>query len=97
MPVEIGGSKPRSIDFTFHGKALFIKRLPLRVGLQMQRVSDGDFIPADVVAEIISSCVVYEDGSNVWSAEEVLDFDATSMMELFSEVSGLSVEEAEKN
>lgn len=99
MPIEVKPVKPRSIDFTFNDKPLFVRGLSLRVGLKIQGVADGDSIPADIVSEFISSCVVYEDGSNVWSTDEVLDFDAATMMQLFTEVSGLSVsaEEAEKN
>lgn len=99
MPVELGKTQPRAIDFELDGKPLAIRRLPLRLGLKIQSVEDGDFIPADIIAEFISTCVVYEDGNQVWTPEEVLDFDAQSMMLLFGEVSGLSttVEEAEKN
>lgn len=96
---ELGGSNLRSIDFMLEGKPLFVRKLPLRLGLKFQSVDDGEAIPADVVAEFISTCVVYEDGGQVWNGEEVLDFDAASMMTLFSEVSGLTVttEDAEKN
>lgn len=99
MTFEIKRDKPRAIDFTFDGKKLAVRGLSLYMGLKLQGVSDGDMIPAEIVAEFISSCVVYEDGGNVWSPDEVLDMDATSMMTLFSEVSGISVsaEEAAKN
>lgn len=99
MAVELGKSKPRPIDFKLDGKALAARRLPLRLALKIQSVGDGDALPADIVAEFISTCVVYKDGSTVWTPEEVLDFDAENMVELFQEVSGFSatVEEAEKN
>ena len=99
MSVELGAGKPRSIDFTFNGKPLAVRRLPLRLGLKLQNVGDGDTISSDIVAEFISTCVVHEDGSSVWNPDDVLDFDAAAMMSLFSEVSGLAVstEEAEKN
>lgn len=99
MAIEIKPEKPRKIDFTYNKKPLFVRGLSLRVGLKIQGVADGDSIPADIVSEFIASCVVYEDGSKVWDIDEVLDFDAATMMKLFTEVSGLSVsaEEAEKN
>lgn len=99
MPFEIKSEKPKKIDFTFNGKQLFTRSLSLRIGLKLQGVEDGDLIPADIVSEFISSCVVYEDGKNVWGMDEVLDFDAAAMMKLFAEVSGIStsVEDAEKN
>ena len=99
MPFEIKSEKPKKIDFTFNGKQLYTRSLSLRIGLKVQGVSEGDLIPADIVSEFISSCVVYKDGSKVWDMDEVLDFDATAMMKLFKEVSGIStsLEEAEKN
>jgi len=99
MSIEIGGSKPHAVDFTLEGKALFTRKLPLRLALKMQNVDEGDAIPAELIAEFISSCVVYEDGVQVWSSEDVLEFDASAMMGLFSEVSGqaVTVEEAGKN
>jgi len=99
MPIEIGGSKARPVDFTLEGKGLFVRKLPLRLALKIQSVDDGDVIPAEIVAEFISACVVYDDGGQVWDVDDVLEFDATSMMGLFTEVSGHAVttEEAGKN
>ena len=99
MAIEIGGSSPRETDFTFEGKPLFVRRLPLRLGLKLQQVSDGDSVPADTIAEIIAECIVLKDGTRPWSFEDVLDFDTPEMLRIFSEISESSVgdKEAEKN
>ena len=99
MTVEICSSKPRSVDFTFDGKPLFIRQLPLELGLKMQVFEEDANIPPDIIAEIISQCVVDEKGKAVWSVDDVLGFDLKPMLELFSEVSGtsLNVEDAKKN
>ena len=98
MATEIGKAKPREIDFTYEGKPLAVRRLPLRLGLKMQALTE-ESVPPEVVAEIISECVVSNDGKSVWSIDEILEFDLDSMLSLFSEVSdiALNVEEAEKN
>lgn len=99
MTTEIGGTKTRAVDFTLDGKQLYTRKLPLRLALKMQSVDDGEVVPADLIAEFISSCVVYEDGALVWTPDGVLEFDAAFMLELFTEVSGAAVttEEAAKN
>lgn len=98
MPVEVGKGKPRVIDFTYRGKPLAVRRLPLSLGLKMQTIT-GDSMPSELVAEVISECVVYKDGKKVWSVDDVLEFDVDPMLKLFSEISGASVstEDAEKN
>ena len=98
MATEIGKAKPREIDFTYEGKPLAVRRLPLRLGLKMQALTE-ESVPPEVAAEIISECVVSNDGKSVWSIDEILEFDLDSMLSLFSEVSdiALNVEEAEKN
>lgn len=97
MTIKIGSSKPRPIDFDFDGKALAVRKLPLRLGLKMQAVADDEGLPPELVAEIISECVVDEKGKHIFSVEQVLDFDLEPMLKLFSEVSGISVGDAEKN
>ena len=99
MATDITPRKPRSIDFTFEGKPLFVRRLPLRLGLKLQSFGDEDSLPPEIVAEIISECVVNEDGKQVWSEDDVLGFDMEPMLKIFSEVSNapVSAEEAEKN
>lgn len=98
MTVEIGSNKPRAIDFTFNGNALAVRKLPLSLGLKLQSAPE-DGIPAELVAEIISKCVVDGDGNKVWTPDDVLDFDLDPMLQLFSEISEsvVRVEEAEKN
>jgi hypothetical protein len=99
MAIEIGKKKPRPIDFTFNGKPLAVRKLPLRLGLKMNAFAGENSLPAELVAEIISHCVVSKDGKSVWNTEEVLDFDLDTMLKLFSEVSGeaTGIEDAEKN
>lgn len=99
MTVDIVSSKPRSIDFTFDGKPLFVRRLPLQLGLKMQAVKEDESLPAEIIAEIISQCVVGKNGKAVWSVEDVLGLDLEPMLKLFSEISGMSVGigDAEKN
>ena len=99
MTVEICSSKPKSVDFTFNKKPLFVRKLPLQLGLKMQEFDDGTSIPSEIVAEIISQCVVDAKGKAVWSTDEVLGFDLKPMLEIFSEVSGtsLNVGDAKKN
>jgi hypothetical protein len=96
MSIEIGGKKPRAVDFTFEGKALFVRQLPLRLGLKIQGVAEDDSLPAEIVAEIIAECVVFEDGSKCFDVDRVLDFDTREMMELFGAVSS-DAEESTKN
>jgi hypothetical protein len=97
MSIEIGSGKPRSIDFTFDGKPLAVRNMSLRLGLKMQLQGDEDGLPAELVAEIIAECVVDKKGNTVWGVDEVLDFDLEPMMKLFSEVSGATIGDAEKN
>ena len=98
MAIEIGGRKPRPIDFTFEGEPLFVRQLPLRLGLKLQSESDDDMVPAEIIAEIIAECVVNKGGNNVFDVDSILGFDTKDMLELFSAVSGeASVKEAEKN
>lgn len=99
MSIEIGGSKVRPVDFTFNEKPLFMRKLTLRLALKIQSVDEGDSIPPEIVSEFISTCVVDADGKQVLTPEEVLEFDASAMMELFSEVSNQSItqEDAVKN
>lgn len=98
MAIEIGGRKPKAIDFTFEGEPLFVRQLPLRLGLKLQGASDDDAVPAELVAEIIAECVVRENGERPFSIDDILDFDTRDMMELFSAVSSdSSFGEAEKN
>ena len=98
MTVEIGSVKPRAIDFTYKGKKLAVRKMPLSLGLKLQTLED-DVVPPDLVAEIIAKCVVDEKGNQVWRLDEVLELDLDPMLQLFSEVSGaaLTAEEAEKN
>lgn len=98
MATEIGGRKPKAIDFTFEGEPLFVRQLPLRLGLKLQGASDDDSVPAEIVAEIIAECVVREDGERPFDVDKVLDLDTRDMMDLFSAVSGGNkFEDAEKN
>ena len=102
MAIEIGNSKPTPVDFTVGGKALYARKMPLRLGLKMQGEMSDDKVEmdAEVVAEIILQCVVFKDGKPAFeSAEEVLGWDAGVMLGLFAEVSSISftVEDAEKN
>lgn len=98
MATEIGKAKPREIDFTYEGKPLAVRRLSLHLGMKLQTVED-DSLPPEIVAEVISECVVSKDGKKLWSVDDVLQFDLDAMLKLFSEVSGISfnIEEAEKN
>jgi hypothetical protein len=98
MTIEVGREKPREIDFTYEGKPLAVRRLSLRLGLKLQEIQD-DSLPPETVAEVISECVVGKDGMKLWSVDDVLEFDLEVMLNLFSEVSGISfnIEEAEKN
>ena len=98
MTVEICSSKPRDVDFTFNGKPLFVRQMPLQLGLKVQAMGDGDNVSPDIVAEIISQCVVDGKGKAIWSTDDVLGFDLKPMLEIFSEVSGRStIEDAKKN
>ena len=98
MTVEICAGKPREVDFTFDGKPLFVRQMPLQLGLKLQTVEDGDSVSPEIVAEIISQCVVDAKGKAVWSNDDVLGFDLKPMLEIFSEVSGRStIEDAKKN
>ena len=99
MAIEIGKKKARPIDFTFNGKPLAVRKLPLRLGLKMNAHAGEDSLPAELVAEIIANCVVGKDDKAIWDAEAVLDFDMETMLKLFSEVSGeaMGIEDAEKN
>ena len=97
MTIEVGFVKPRSVDFTFDGKPLAVRNMPLRLGLKLQAIDkDGD-VPPELVAEIIADCVVDKGGKSVWSIDDVLNFDLEPMLRIFSEVSGEKVEDAEKN
>ena len=98
MAIEVGKVGPREIDFSYQGKALAVRKLPLRLGLKMQTLEEDSLSP-DIVAEVISECVVYKNGKTVWSIDEVLELDLQPMLKLFSEVSGtsFSAEDAEKN
>ena len=98
MTVEICSSKPREVDFTFNGKQLFVRQMPLQLGLKVQAMEDGADVSPEIVAEIISQCVVDGKGKSIWSNEDVLGFDLKPMLEIFSEVSGRStIEDAKKN
>lgn len=99
MTTEISGGRHKDTDFTFEGKPLFIRRLPLRLGLKLQSVSEGETVPAEIIAEIISECIVFEGGGKVWTHEDVLDFDTQPMLEIFSAISESSIsgKDAEKN
>ena len=98
MTVQIGKGKPREIDFEFEGKKLFVRKLPLSLGLKLHSVTD-DVVPPEFIAEVISECVIYKDGKKPFSVKDVLEFDLDPMLKLFSEVTGstVSTEEAEKN
>ena len=102
MTIEVSSSKPKETEFTIDGEALFIRKMPLRLGLKLQgAVGDGSTeVPAEVVAGSLFECVVLKDGSNAFeSVEAVLDLDTAVMLRLFSEVSSKSfeVEDARKN
>ena len=99
MVKKIFSSKPRKIDFEFEGKALAVRKLPLRLGLKMQAFAENDSVPPEIVAEIIADCVVDKNGQQVWSIDDVLGFDMEPMLQIFSEISGSSegLEGAEKN
>lgn len=96
MTIKIGTSKPKAIDFTHNGVSLAVRKLPLRLGLLLQR-EEGDVSP-DLLAEILATCVVHEDGVQAFTKDEALDFDLDVMLKLFDEVSAsASMENAEKN
>ena len=98
MPIEIGGRKPRATDFTFDGEPLFVRQMPLRLGIKLQSVNEDGEIPAEIIAEIIAGCVVSGKGEVVFDVDTVLDFDIKEMMELFSVISKTdSIGDAEKN
>lgn len=97
MTTEIGFDKPRPIDFTFKGAPLAVRSMPLRLGIKLQSIEQDEGVPADILAEIISACVVDKKGKSIWSVDEVLDFDLEPMLKLFNEVSGVTVEDAAKN
>ena len=99
MTIEICSSKPKEVDFTFNGKPLFVRNLPLKLGLKMQAFVDDASIPPELLAEIVSQCVVDGKGKPVWSADDVLGFDLKPMLQIFTEVSGtaLNVDDAKKN
>lgn len=99
MTIDIVASKPRAIDFTFDGKKLAVRKMPLSLGLKLQAAED-DNIPAELLGEIIARCVVDQKGKAVFSVEQVLDSDLEPMLQLFNEVTGYSVpqgEDVEKN
>lgn len=97
MTFNIGRGKPQPIDFEIDGEKLFIRKLPFGLGFRLQAVSED--VPADLVAEIVATCIVNEQGNPLLSIDQVLELDMEPIMRLFSEVSGYSVEleEAEKN
>lgn len=99
MPTEINGSKPRATDFTLDKTALFIRKMPLRLALQLQGIGEGDVVPPDIVADAIYECVVSAKGDRVFkSPDAVLDADFDVMTKLFAEVSVLLDEaDAAKN
>jgi len=98
MTVEICSSKPTAVDFTFNSKPLFVRQMPLQLGLKVQSLEDGGSVAPEIVADIISQCVVDAKGKAVWSSADVLGFDLKPMLEIFAEVSGRStIEEAKKN
>lgn len=98
MTTAIFSSKPRPIDFTFEGSKLAVRKLPLSLGLKLQAL-EGDNIPAELLGEIIAKCVVTEEGTAVFSAQQVLDSDLEPMLKLFNEVTSGSLdgEDVEKN
>lgn len=102
MSIEVRSSKPQKTEFTIDGEVLFVRKMPLRLGLKLQgAVGDGSTeVPAEVVAGSIFECVVLKDGSPAFeSVESVLDMDTAVMLGLFSVVSEKSfqVENARKN
>lgn len=99
MAIEIGSSKPRKVKFNFRGNPVYVRKMPLMLGLKMQSVAEGEVMPPEIIGEIIAACVVDEDGNCLWSMEDVLNFDLDPMLKLFGEVSGtsLKVGDAEKN
>lgn len=99
MTTEIGASKPRPIDFTKDEKKLAVRSLPLSLGVKMQGITEDRKISGELIAEIVSTCVVYEDGSQVWTVDEVLQNDMAPMLQLFHKVSGAmaTIEDAGKN
>ena len=102
MGIEVSSSKPKKTEFTIDGEALFIRKMPLRLGLKLQgAVGDGTTeVPAELVAGSLFECVVLKDGSHAFeSVDAVLDLDTAVMLSLFSEVSSQSfaIEDARKN
>lgn len=99
MTIEVVSKQPRAVDFTINGAPLFIRKMPLRLGLKLQQgMTDDGGLPAELVAEAIQQCTLLEGGAPAFeSVDTVLDMDTGSMLQLFSEVSAIAFADAEKN
>jgi len=97
---ELVVDRTQSIPFQHEGKALKARPLPLRLALKMTTPNeDGEVtIEGELMAEIISECVLFEDGERVFTLEQILDGDSDLMLPLFKAVTGLfEPQDAAKN
>lgn len=97
---ELVVDRTQSIPFQHEGKALKARPLPLRLALKMTTPDESGevTIAGELMAEIISECVLFEDGAKVFTVDEILDGDSDLMLPLFKAITGLfEPQDAEKN
>ena len=98
--LELVVDRSQPIPFQHEGRDLKVRPMPLRLALKLNEPNaDGELtVGTDVMAEIISECVRFEDGSTVYTTDEVMDADSDMMIPLFQAITGMfSPEDAGKN
>ncbi len=100
--MELNRRQLKPLDFTFDGRKVSARKIPLSLGSGIFASDDGAEVRLDGMAEIIARCVVFSDTSEpvFASAADVLDSDMDAMTALFRDVaafSATSFEDAEKN
>lgn len=92
---ELTVDRRQPLPHTKDKKKLLVKPIPLRL---LVGLGDTERMDAGTVAEIIASCVVFEDGSPAFTVDEVMESDGDLMVELFTAVQNtMPGEDAEKN
>ena len=99
--MELVTDRTQPIEFTHNGRALKARPMPLKLALKLgEPAEDGSInLSVELMAAVIAECVLFaDDGVAVYSAEDILNNDASAMLPLFKAVTELfDVGAAEKN
>ena len=103
--LDFNDLKTKSVRVEAWGCDLTVRELDLECGVKLfsmvSEVGDGEFVmDADQIASVVAWGVIDEDGERVFSDEDIPALKKKSrdpLMLLYTEITGISVEDAEKN